>query len=76
VDAFVDYALTEARLQQGLTVACEGERAPRRTGAFLAWIAADVRKETGDELEVSGLSWPQVDKAVQARARTWFLKKE
>ncbi len=71
VHDFVALMVTEARLQQGLT-ACGGVRDPKLTGAFLAWIAADVRKESVAELEASGLTWAQVDKAIQAEARTWF----
>lgn len=71
VDELVALMVTEARLEQGL--AAVGGREPRLTGKFVAWIAADVRKESVAELEASGLSWPQVDKAVQARARAWFL---
>jgi hypothetical protein len=75
VDAFAQHVLTEARLQQGLAEACEGARDPRGTGTFLTWIVADVKKETVAELEASGLTWASVEKAVQARARAWFLQK-
>lgn len=71
VDELVSLMVTEARLQQGL--AAVGGRDPRLTGKFLAWIAADVRKESVAELEASGLTWAQVDKPVQVRARAWFL---
>jgi hypothetical protein len=71
VNDFVALMVTEARLQQGLT-ACGGTRDPKQTGAFLAWIAADVQKESVAELEASGLTWAQVDKALQTAARAWF----
>jgi hypothetical protein len=71
VDDFVALMVTEARLQQGL--AAVGGRDPKLTGKFLAWIAADVRKESVAELEASGLTWAQVDKPIQVRARAWFL---
>jgi hypothetical protein len=71
VDELVALMVTEARLQQG--VAAVGGRDPRLTGKFLAWIAADVRKESVAELEASGLTWAQVDKPVQVRARAWYL---
>ena len=71
VDEFVALMVTEARLQQGL--AAVGGRDAKLTGKFLAWIAADVRKESVAELEASGLSWAQVDKPIQVRARAWFL---
>ena len=75
VQDFVALMLTEARLHQGLELACGGERDPRQTAGFMAWIADDVRKESVAELEASGLTWLQVDKAVRAAARTWFLGK-
>lgn len=71
VDEFVALMVTEARLEQG--VSAVGGREPRLTGKFLDWIAADVRKESAAELEASGLVFAQVEKAVRARARAWFL---
>lgn len=71
VDDFVALMVTEARLAQGL--AAIGGRDPKLTGKFLEWIAADVRKESEAELEASGLTFAQVDKAIRVRARTWFL---
>lgn len=73
-DAFATLVLTEARLEQGVT-ATGGVREPRSTAKFLAWILADVEKETAAELEASGLTWSQVGKVVQAAARTWYLRK-
>jgi hypothetical protein len=70
VDDFVVQLVTEARLQQGL--AAVGGYDAKQTGAFLAWVTADVKKESVAELEASKLTWAQVDKAVQAKARAWF----
>jgi len=70
-DEFVSMMVTEARLQQGLSAV--GARSPKNTGAFLVWIVADVQKESVAELEASGLTWAQVEKGVQAKARAWFL---
>ena len=72
VDELVALMVTEARMLQGAEAV--GGRAPKLTGKFLAWMAADVQKESVAELEASGLSWAQVDKAVQTAARSWFLK--
>ncbi|MCE9573478.1 MAG: RNA ligase family protein [Deltaproteobacteria bacterium] len=71
VDELVALMVTEARLAQG--VEAIGGRAPAKTGAFLDWIAADVRKESVAELEAAGLTFAQVDKAIRVRARSWFL---
>lgn len=76
---FVALMVTEARLRQGLAAigadadAGAGRRDPRRTGKFIEWIAADVRKESAAELEASGLTFAQVDKAIRDRARAWYL---
>ena len=75
VEEFVSLMVTEARLQQGLGAVCGGTRDPKATGKFLAWTLADVQKESVAELEASGLTWAQVEKAVQAKARSWFQNK-
>jgi hypothetical protein len=76
VGEFVSLMVTEARLRQGVTEACGGTRDPRATREFLAWVTADVRKESTAELAASGLSWTDVEKAVVARARDWFRTPE
>lgn len=73
VDDFVRVMVGSARLEQGMA-ACGGRREPRETGRFVSWMAADVRKESVAELEASGLTWSQVERAVQARSREWWLK--
>jgi hypothetical protein len=73
VDEFIDLVVTEPRLQQGLSTVCDGAFAMPKIGAFIACVAADVRKESVAELEAAGLTWSQVEKQVQARARAWFL---
>ena len=74
VDDFVALMVTEARLAQGLAAVSEqGARDPKLTGKFLEWIVADVRKESAAELAASGLTFAQVEKAIRARARAWFL---
>jgi hypothetical protein len=56
-----------------LQATCGGLRDSKKTGAFLQWIVADVKKESVAELEASSLTWAQVERAVQAAARKWFL---
>lgn len=72
--AFATLVVTEARLQQGAKLVDE-TRSPKNTGAFLAWILADVLKETTTELAASGLTWDQVKSKVQEAARIWWLRK-
>lgn len=73
VAEFVALMVTEPRLQQGLAVVCGGTVDMKHTGKFIAWVAGDVHKESAAELEASGLTWPQVEKAVQSAARAWLL---
>lgn len=47
----------------------------KNTGKFVAWVSADVEKETQDELAASGLTFKQVQKNITDRARTWYLAK-
>lgn len=73
VGEFVTLMVPDARLEQGLSSVCDGVVDMKQIGKFLAWVATDVRKESVAELEASNLTWPQVEKAVQAHARAWFL---
>jgi hypothetical protein len=75
IQAFVAAFVTEARCDQGLTVACGGVADPKQTGKFLQWLTADVEKESAADLEASGLIWKQVSKTVQEAARDWFILK-
>jgi hypothetical protein len=76
VGAFVDYAVTDARLAQGLEVLAE-QQLPlelRSLGAFLSWVGNDVKRECAAELETSNLEWKNVAKQVNSRAKDWFRK--
>ncbi len=75
VGEFTTLVVTEARLQQGLATACSGECNMKNMGAFVRWVAEDTRKEAVAELEASNLTWEQVQKGVQDRAREWFRAK-
>lgn len=74
-DQFAALMVTEARLEQGVDEATGGEFDIKRMGQFIRWITEDVQKESVAELEVSGLTWAQVNKAVQGAAREWYKAK-
>ena len=67
--------MTENRLKQAVTEACQGEYNPKYMGAFLQWIAADIIKESVAELEASNLTWKEVNKPINNAAKTWFMNK-
>ncbi|PZD72388.1 Phenylalanine--tRNA ligase beta subunit [Acaryochloris thomasi RCC1774] len=72
IDQFVDLVVTSARLEQGVTEACSGCLEISQMGAFLKWLAMDVQKESGAELEVAQLSWKDVNRAVTDAGKKWF----
>lgn len=75
VEAFAELALTPARLEQGASKVAltPGSYDQQQTGKFVQWIMVDVEKETKDELAASNLTWGQVQKVVQTKARQWYL---
>lgn len=75
VEAFAATFVTEARCEQGVTAACDGEILMPKMGLFLAWISKDVLKESEAELEESGLAWKDVAQTVTTTARNWFMEK-
>lgn len=75
IQEFVDLFVTEARLQQGVTEACNGEYDIKRMGQFLKWISRDINKESIAELEGSELTWNEVNKPLINKARNWYKNK-
>lgn len=75
IQEFVTYFVTPARLEQGLMEVCQGLADMKSIGLFLAWVGRDVQKESVEELEASGRTWKQVNKAVTIAAREWFINK-
>lgn len=74
IQQFVDMCVTEARLEQGVREACDGEYEFNKIGKFIGWVSSDVNKECQTELESSGLGWKQVSKSVGTKARSWYME--
>lgn len=74
IDQFVNLFVTDSRMEQGL-FAIGNSLEMKNIGPFLKWVSCDVFKESLAELEASGLTWDQVQKAVQNAARNWFISK-
>lgn len=75
ISEFVEYAVTDARLDQGLAeLFPDGKLDIRRTGDLLRWINRDIHKEESDVLEKSGLTMKDISNAVGLRTRTWFFE--
>lgn len=76
VDAFVEYAMTENRLKQGLDKLREKglELDTKNTGEYLKWVMQDVFKEESDTMEASGLTTKHVSGPMTKKAREFFFK--
>lgn len=66
--AFCDAFITDARIQQAASEACDGEFDFKRIGDFARWFGNDVKKESADELAGMGLEWKDVAKSLNAKA--------
>ena len=78
VNEFVEYAVTENRLNQGIeqvfTISGETPEVSK-TGNFLKWIVNDVISEELDTLVDNGLEPKDVTKAISGVARKWYFDK-
>jgi hypothetical protein len=77
VNSFVEYALTESRLEQGFNWLTENgyELTTKSTGPFLKWINGDIVKEESDVLVKNQLDMKRVGSKLSEKARFWFFKK-
>lgn len=76
VAKFVDYAVTESRLNQGLEH-LRMSNFPlnqKTTGEFIKWIQGDVLKEERDTIVENGFNLKAVNTAIAVKAKTWFFQ--
>lgn len=72
IKEFVDYAVTENRLEQGLN---EVGLDQKLLGSFLSWVSKDINKEETDTLEANNLSMKDVGKYISNKAREFYISK-
>ncbi len=78
ISEFVEYAVTENRLNQGIeqVFTTKGEEIDiKQMGAFLKWVMSDICKEEMDTLVENNLEPKDVAKSVSNKARGWFMAK-
>jgi len=76
IDKFVEYAVTENRLNQGIEQVFTIEsKTPdmKQTGDFLRWVVNDVITEEMDTLAENGLEPKEVNKHISVAARKWYF---
>lgn len=74
---FVEYAVTENRLEQAVKAVTDDSNEPtmKVVGAFLSWINKDILKEEADTIIANELDVKNVSKSVSTKARNWFMSK-
>lgn len=76
IKEFVDYAVTDNRLAQGVDV-LRGEGVDpediKNMGKFLKWVANDVFKEESDTMTKAGLDKKDVGKYISDKAKKWLM---
>lgn len=78
INEFVDYAVTESRLEQGIDVVFTQPGLDvdiKMLGDFLKWVMRDIISEETDTLVGNGLEPKDIGKGVSTTAREWFKAK-
>ena len=77
VQEFVNYSVTESRLEQSLekTFGIGGEPVMERMGDFIRWIVQDIQKEELDVLTENNLTPKDVNSEISKRCRNWLIEK-
>lgn len=75
INDFVEYAVTENRLQQGITYLKENgfELSQKSTGDYLRWVVNDVIKEETDTIVANQIDVKKLNSAMSVKARMWFF---
>ncbi|KAI8899614.1 hypothetical protein BC833DRAFT_619220 [Globomyces pollinis-pini] len=78
IKAFVDYAVTENRLNQGIEYVFRmnnEEPTIQKVGAFLKWVLGDIIKEEIESMKASGFTPKDVNSSLVAAIKEWFIQK-
>lgn len=78
IEEFLDYAVTENRLQQyfdSLFVMPKIEPDKKHTGDFIKAVLNDIVTEEADTMDASHLTFKDVSKMCSDKIRKWFFKK-
>lgn len=75
INEFVDYALTENRLKQGIHyLGLSGLPLHQKsTGDFLSWIVKDIIKEEEDTIVKNQIDLKKAKSQIAIKARQWFF---
>lgn len=72
ISEVIDYVLTPSRLQQGLEQV--DSITMEHLGQYLKWVGQDVQKEESDTLSHNDLTWKDISRAVNTKARKFYVE--
>lgn len=75
MNSFIEYAVTENRMMQGIDKMVE-MHIPiemKSTSEYLRWVYNDVIKEESDTMEANGIDPKKVGSAISAKARVFWM---
>lgn len=73
---FIEYAVTEARLEQGLHNLINEQQLPfemSSLGAYIRWVATDVLKEEADTIVANNIDSKKIGGLLANKARVWYI---
>ena len=75
INEFVDYSLTDSRLNQGISVLKEQGLPINQssTGEFLRWIIGDIVKEESDTMISNQIDMKKANPVISKEARLWYF---
>ncbi len=77
IQEFLDYSVTENRLNQAITTVFEGKPIDRvKMGDVIRFMVNDITKEEMAVMVESGLEPKEVNSGIAMRTREWFYNKE
>jgi len=78
IEAFVEYAVTENRLNQGIEMVFTSNGLDldiRKMGDFLKWLMGDICKEEMDTMKGNNLEPKDIGKYVSNAGKKWLMEK-
>lgn len=73
---FIDYAVTENRMEQAFLEVCNNNPDRKFLGSFIKWVSTDVNKEEQDTMKDNDLTMKDIGSSLSKTARNWFFSKE
>lgn len=76
LEAFVDYAVTDNRLEQGLNNLLNEQQKPfemQSLGDFIRWVVNDILKEEMDTITENGFDPKKLGGPISNKARKWYI---